>query len=352
MTVDRTIARNEYVLPVAYDGEFFLPLGRGETKNGTTEITLERLSEPLSEGERSLGGSIRIFFQKIITEKLPKVLVERIGIKNPYPILAAVKVDEDGTPHYEAKPEVVRQKVAEANKIVLYIHGIIGDTQSMVPSVREPILDDNGQLKSLNEIYDLVLAFDYENLNTPIEEIAEKLKERLEGVELKPNHGKVLHIIAHSMGGLVSRSFIEQQKRGKEIVQHLIMLGTPNEGSPWSTVQEWATIALTIGINSLSKVALPVKILGILVRAIEIIDITLDQMKPNSEFLNSLQNTADPQIPYTIIAGNTSIIEPGDQETNNRLKSLLEKLGRAAIEFPFLGQPNDIAVTVESIFLN
>jgi pimeloyl-ACP methyl ester carboxylesterase len=340
LSVEQALGENEYVLPVAYDGEFFLPLGRGKGKDGKTEISLERLPEPLAEKTRSLGGSIRIFFQKAIAEKL--------SLEFPYPILAAVEQVEEETIRYEGDVETVKQKVSAASKIVLFIHGLIGDTRSIVPSARLAKISVDGQEKSLTDIYDLVLAFDYENLNTPIETLAEKLGERLQAVGLGANHGKTLHIVAHSMGGLVSRSFIEQ-KGGNQVVQHLIMLGTPNAGSPWSTVQDWAFTALTIGLNGLSVTGFPVAALGNLLGGIEAIDLNLDQMKPGSNFLKSLQECPDPGIPYTILAGNTSLIPPTDGETANKLKTLLEKLGRGAVEFPFLGQPNDIAVMVHSI---
>jgi hypothetical protein len=210
LLVDKPLGENEYVLPIAYDGEFFIPLGRGEAKDGKTEIRLERLIDPLEEKKKSLGGSIRIFFQKIVAEKL--------GLEFPYPILAAVEYGADGTNRYEGSPEIVTQKVAQANKIVLFIHGIIGDTQSIVPCASLAKIDLDGQENSLTDIYDLVLAFDYENLNTPIGTLAEQLGERLKSVGLGANHGKTLHIVAHSMGGLVSRSFIEQ-KGGNRVVQ-------------------------------------------------------------------------------------------------------------------------------------
>ncbi|EAZ89782.1 caspase family protein [Crocosphaera chwakensis] len=340
LSVEQGLEENEYVLPVAYDGEFFIPLGRGESKNGKTEIRLERLTDPLAQRSKSLGGSIRIFFQKVIAQKL--------GLDFPYPILAAVEYEEAESIRYYADIETVKEKVKTANKIVLFIHGIIGDTQSMVPCAKDVKIAVNEQEKSLNEIYDLVLAFDYENLNTDIGILGQQLRQRLESVGLGANHGKILHIIAHSMGGLVARSFIEQHN-GNEVVQHLMMLGTPNAGSPWSTVQDWAFTALTIGLNGLSISGFPIAALGNLLGTIEAIDINLDQMKPGSDFLNSLATSADPKIPYTILAGNTSIIPPPDETTANKVQNLLEKLGRSAVNFPFLGQPNDIAVTVRSI---
>ena len=337
LSVAASLAEGEHLLPIAYDGEFFLPLGIAKPTTEGIEIELDRLPAPVSEGKKSLGGSLRIFFQKVIDEKL--------GLEFPYPILAVAEVGEDSTVGYEADPEKVKDKVAQADKILLFIHGIIGDTRSLVPSIRQAKIEE----KTLQEHYDLVLTFDYENLNTPIQKIAQQLKSRLADVGLKENHGKNLHIVAHSMGGLVSRSFIEQEG-GNRVVQHLIMLGTPNGGSPWSTVQDWATVALTVGLNGLSSVAMPVKVLGTLVAAaIEAIDINLDEMKPGSKFLTSLQDTPDPGIPYTIIAGNTSLIQPPDAETASRIQQLFQKVVRGVVEFPFFGQPNDIAVSVSSI---
>ncbi|MHC5720021.1 MAG: esterase/lipase family protein, partial [Nostoc sp.] len=141
----------------------------------------------------------------------------------------------------------IQTKVASANKILLYIHGIIGDTESILPSVLVKTTE-NGQEKTLQDKYDLVLAFDYENINTKIQENAKLLKQRLEEVGLGANHGKQLDIVASSMGGLVSRTFIEQED-GNQIVQHLVMLGTPNAGSPWPQIQDWAFTALGIGLN-------------------------------------------------------------------------------------------------------
>lgn len=338
LTVDQPLAKAERILAIAYDGEFFLPLGIGRVKDGKINIRLERLPEPISEGKRSLGGSIRIFFQKVIAE--------RLGLEFTYPLLAVTEVGDDEVVHYETDSTKVKERVAQAHKIVLYIHGIIGDTQSMVPSVQRAKLEINGQSTAISDLYDLVLCFDYENINTSIEENARLLKKRLEAIGLGANHGKVLHVVAHSMGGLVSRWFIEREG-GNQFVSHLIMLGTPNAGSPWPTVEAWATAALGIGLNSLSTVAWPVKILGSLVAAIEIIDTTLDQMQPESAFLKSLAASPDPMIPYTILAGNTSII-PAVMEAD-RLQRLMKKLLNWTIALPFFGQPNDIAVTVRSI---
>jgi hypothetical protein len=65
----KTLQPEERILAVSYNGKFFLPLGSGCNSDCQLKITLERLPEPVNEGEQSLQGSIIcIFFQKVITK--------------------------------------------------------------------------------------------------------------------------------------------------------------------------------------------------------------------------------------------------------------------------------------------
>lgn len=349
--VDTPLDDHEHVLPVGFDGEFFLPLGSARRGPDGTTITLDRLPDPLSQGQRSLTGSIKIFFQKVLSERLGSV----IGAVYQHPLLAAAYVANDGTVTSWTSPAEVAPRVAAAEHILLYIHGIIGDTRGMAASARCADCKELPLPPALIERYDLILTFDYENIHTTIEETARGLKQRLAAIGLQADHGKTLHVVAHSMGGLVARWFIEREG-GNRVVQRLVLLGTPSAGSPWPSVQGWATTALGIGLNSLATVAWPVKALGTLLGAIETIDQTLDQMMPGSDFLKSLQASADPGIPYTIIAGNTSlrreVLEPGQEQ--GRLQRLLSKLApqqllHSTTGLAFFGQPNDIAVSVQSI---
>ncbi len=341
------LADDEYVLPIAHDGEFYLPLGYGrKSKTGKTEIIIERLTEPISEGNRSVTGSVRIFFQKIVNKKL--------GLAFEYPLLAIAQLEKpaQSTVRQAVAPKVtyirevdaVKAKVAEAQNIAIYVHGIFGDTESMLPSLDSAIATLEDSSTPIGDLYDLVLAFDYENLNTTIDQNARLLKERLAAVGLRPGHGKTVHIIAHSMGGLVSRWFIEQEG-GQEIVNHLIMLGTPNNGSPWPQVQAGVTAAVSFALNGLSIVAAPLKILEGLLKRIETIDVSLDQMQPGSDFLAELAKAPDPGIPYTLIVGNTSLMTAAAETLKEKIMQRLGKL----VELPFFKQPNDIAVSVNSI---
>jgi pimeloyl-ACP methyl ester carboxylesterase len=358
LQVDRPLAEDDTVLPVAFDGEFFLPLGWATNQNGATEIVLEALPQPLVN-KRSLKGSIRIFFKKVSSRWL--------GTKYDYPFLALVKEGSNQELVYLTEPGQIRGEVQKANRIVVYVHGIIGDTRTMAQSAfaRSPVV--GAAIPLIRDQYDLVLAFDYENLNTPIEQTARDLKRRLADVGIGEGHSKELNIIAHSMGGLVSRWFIEREG-GNKIVQHLIMLGTPNGGSPWPVVEDWVKTLISIGLNHLSKVPWPPTILGTLMRFSTRIgaalmktktpvEATLAEMKPGSAFLDELRGSADPGVRYSIIAGNTSLIPQileNGQEASSRFERLLERITPQNIlhrttALAFFGTPNDIAVSVTAI---
>ena len=150
--------------------------------------------------------------------------------------------------------------------------------------------------------YDLILTFGYDSINDGIIKNASDLKTVLEQVGLLAGHGKTLDVVAHSMGGLISRYFIEQLG-GNNVINNLVMLGTPNAGSPWATVQTWATTAVAVGINLLGTVAWPIKAVASLVGLIEKIDTNLDDMQVGSEVLNKLKGSSDPGVPYVLICG-------------------------------------------------
>lgn len=82
------------------------------------------------------------------------------------------------------------------------------------------------------------------------------------------------------------------------------------------------------------------------------IRVALAQMNPTSDFIKSLAASDDPGIPYSIIAGNTSVI-PAALEQQAPEKSIIERLQqrlfKKVVELPFFGTPNDIAVKVGSI---
>ncbi|MFN7119184.1 MAG: lipase/acyltransferase domain-containing protein, partial [Saprospiraceae bacterium] len=172
---------------------------------------------------------------------------------------------------------------------------------------------------------------------------------------IKPGHNKKFTIIAHSMGGLVSRWMIEKEG-GNQFVTRLIQVGTPNMGSPWSDVYQLSTALLTKVVNGAAFLQPYLFTLNLLGKFAGKAFITLQQMDPqDSDFLKELNDGTDPKCPYTIVAGNTQLIPKAIQEVQ---KSLLQRsLARFNKQsaFNLLDQflfkvPNDIAVALDSIY--
>ncbi|MEL7427251.1 MAG: caspase family protein, partial [Bacteroidota bacterium] len=341
---------DEFVIPVALDPEtgLFYPVGIMD-EDGVVHI--EDLPAPTTSGTRSLGGSIKIFFQKTIGKYLPfvyqhpQLAIGTLVETDPEEQKAAnLKVE------YNTEFEAVKAAVRGADRIVMYIHGIIGDTTEM-PKSYQLVQDATG--KALAENYDLMLTFDYENLNTPIEETAQALKDKLITVGLGPDHGKTFHIVAHSMGGLVSRWFIEKLD-GHQIVNHLYQLGTPNQGSPYGSLYEMATPLLANAVNAASFIQpyiIPLRVVG---KFMDSMFHTLKQMNPDSDFLKQLNDGSDPGIPYSIIAGNTKLIPPAQAEAQatilQKVMARFKSRGHYdALDTLLFKEANDIAVSTESI---
>ncbi len=356
LRVAKPIATNEYVLPVAFDpqAELFLPLGRCERRADSTVLLLDRLPNPVSSG-RDVVGSIKLFFQKVIAEKL--------GLEGQTTRLAVATVTHEGRVEYDESPLSVAKQVKQARRILLCIHGFVGDTRQMVVTLYG-LLAASSPLPLLAERYDLILAFDYENINTPIEETALRLKEQLLAVGLGPGHRKTLHVVAHSMGCMVARWFIEREG-GNKIVRKAILAGPPNAGTPWAKLEDLALVGLGAALNGLAALAWPpsviptlIGVLSALVASVEKVDVTADELKPGSAFYKLLNASSNPRVPYGIIAGNTSRIRQAQVPQGSSEKALLEKLVElltsaetryAILSLAFLGQPNDYAISVASM---
>lgn len=340
-----TLEADEMVVPVGYDVEtgLFYPLGMMEPDG---RLRLDTLPETTPESSRSLGGSVKIFFLKTASRLL--------GLSYEYPQLAVAKLQEDeGQPLglrvvYEKDAAALAAAVGGARHIALFIHGIIGDT-SESPKALALARDRAG--RALAERYDLVLTFDYENLNDPIAVTARHFKEKLTQAGLRPGHDKVLHVFAHSMGGLVSRWLIERDG-GHTMVSHLFQLGTPNMGSPWASVYQLASALLTKAVNGSALLKPWLAGLRLLGKGVDKLFVTLQEMHEDSDFLQQQLNAAvpDPGIPYSIIAGNTRLIPRPESDAEDKL---LEKVLRrfhgihyVALDKLLFREPNDIAVSV------
>jgi pimeloyl-ACP methyl ester carboxylesterase len=326
LSLNHPLAEGEQILPYTHDGEFFLPLGYASSgTDGRTLIHILDLPESAvttPEDTRSLGSALKIYFRKLVYHDLLRLDEE----------IHSLRVFDAKAADYDTQA-VTADKVAGAGRILLLIHGIIGQTSAMAGCLN--LLHSEGQTPLASQ-YDLVLTFDYENLNTRIQDIAKALKAQLEKAGITPDSGKHIDILAHSMGGLVSRWFIEREG-GDAIVNKLVMVGTPNGGSPIATVKEqgysiirtWAYSNLVAILNGLTTAYVGGAVVAALMKLLDAVDNTLDQMAPDSDFIHELANSAAPQnTRYAVIAGDTSgfMIQPG--QGTARLARLLEYLGK------------------------
>ena len=327
LVLDVALADDEGVLPFVFDGQHVLLGGQpARDDQGRTHITLDHL-HALSVNRRSLGSALKLYFFK--------TYLRRSNVNR----LCWVDFGDDGNVVRHAGG--VAERVAAAKRVLLLVHGIIGDTDGMAAGVRACGLDRK---------FDLLLTYDYENLSTPIGETAKQLKADLLAAGLGPGDPQHLTLLVHSMGGLVSRWFIEREG-GQAMVDHLVMCGTPNQGSPFGKVDDARKI-LTMLTGLAANVApalLPftAPFLFVLNRSAKVTP-TLEQMDRNSVFMQALNASADPGVRYTVLAGNVDDYrEPSDP----LFAQLVAKMGRSTLfDLLFDRQPNDIAVAVESIF--
>jgi hypothetical protein len=151
------------------------------------------------------------------------------------------------------------------------------------------------------------------------------------------------------MGGLVSRWFIEQEG-GNKVVDHLVMCGTPNAGSPFGKIsgaRKISSVLTTLGINAFPVFA---PFGGALLYALnrsKMLTGCLEQMNPDSEFVKTLNASDDPGVRYTVVAGDTrEYMKQSDQLAAR----LIAKLARGFLfDKLYDAAAHDIAVSVDSI---
>lgn len=321
-----------YILPLTFDGEDILLVGESEQdESGRTLIHIDHIPEGIPDQRRSLGKALKLYFFKTY-------------LKRSVNTLCWVKYKPDGP--VQRRKDGVNDKVAAAQNILLVIHGIIGDTEGIAQGLPQAI-DANGT--GIHDKFDLVLTYDYENLSTGIEATARRLKTQLRDVGLHPQDDKRLTLLVHSMGGLVSRWFIEQEG-GDQVVDHLVMCGTPNEGSPFGKIdsaRNLTCVLTTLAMNSFPIFApFGAGLLAVLGRSRKISPM-LEQMNPQSDFIRELNAGDDPGVRYTILAGD---IRAYDEEADGLVARLTAKIGKGALfDTIYKDAGHDIAVASASI---
>jgi Caspase domain len=332
----------ESILPYGYDeaSGLYLPIGYTDAEGNIQIEQLPPPSDGLIQGDepltRSIGQSIKLYFKKVFTRK-------------PSEALCLHWRDEQGLwQEVTAAPEI-RQKLAgqQQAKIVLAIHGITGDTEWMLAGLQE--------LHAQGSAMDFILTYDYESLATPIENTAKKLFQRLTEAGFGAANSPKLTVVAHSMGGLITRHMLEIDQKGGDFIQHLIMMGTPNDGSQVAGLRDqvYGLITDALNVGGIMKIAISGLSYVLSQFGANPVE-TLGQLTPDSPVLKTLGKTSKPPIPYSLISGNISKITEEMAAGNPFLERLVEHIKGKAVypalsKFVFKDGHHDMAVTVDSM---
>ena len=196
-----------------------------------------------------------------------------------------------------------------SKRTILLTHGLEGGVASLRPM--QLAFEHSGiQVAMFDFPNDGPIAWSGEHLSKCLSELAE----RFPPIRLA--------IVAHSMGGLVTRSALETPGKAPGCVTDIFLLGTPNQGSRLSLAQPWLELVLEV-----------------LPRPHHMLDAMTDglgeaasDMQPGSRFLNAL-NARDrvPGARYHLIMGRKSFVSD-DQRTSiaKELNRLFERRSVAA----------------------
>ncbi len=332
--LNSTLDDNEYILPIVFDGTHVLLAGEaGKNDEGKTNVTIRQLPTR-DDGSRGVFNSIKFFFFKTVLQQ-----------KNVNQ-LSWFEFDENGD--IRQHKDAFTKKFAAAKNVLILVHGFLSESKSMARGLFNHL--EQSKIP-LHQQFDLVLGYDFENLNTSIPETAVDFEKQLVAAGFGKDDDKNVTILAHSMGGLIARQFIEQGV-GKDCVDSLIMCGTPNNGTPFGKMEQGRKILTLLTSMVLNPITLPITgAAGILASLMSLtvhsgmVTKAIDNLDPEGEFLRNLNASPDPGVQYITLAGDYRAIS----ESTGLFERLLNKLNvKKLSDWVFGGRSNDFAVSVES----
>ena len=350
--IPQKLGDGEYLLPIGFDGEFFLPLGKAlELPDGTTEVVLDRIPAPtVTGGTRSLTGSIRIFFQKIDQQDTRHDL--------PLPAPRRGRRRRRRVARLRTRPgEGARPRRATAKTILLFVHGIIGDTREH--GQERPAGQGRRRAAALEEPVrpgpDLRLR-EPEHAHRghrPLAQAAARGRRARGRATARRCTSRRTRWGAWSRAGSSSTREATRSSEAGDAghAQRRIALAAawstgPPRRSPW-------------GSTSSPSSPGPARSWPGSPRAIDQLKVDLTQMHAGSPVLKLLAQSPDPKVPYIMVAGNTSlppqVTTPDPAKGNTSILNRL--LGRLRAVKPleiaanqlFGGTANDVAVSLQSM---
>jgi triacylglycerol lipase len=121
-----------------------------------------------------------------------------------------------------------RDDFGQFSEVVLLLHGFF-QTRNIWEVMERRLRNNNYGVFSLNQ-GGLLWRFNTRSIEYQAQWLAEKLERICEKHKLDK-----IHIIGHSMGGLIAKKYI-QEYSGEKRVKSLITLGTPHHGTPTALI--------------------------------------------------------------------------------------------------------------------
>ncbi len=290
LDLEESCSDDEVIVAFGYHKEMdgFVPLGIS-TGNRQIEVVAMPTETPgiiadeeAGLSDKGLKSSLKMFFKKLVRKQNPNTL-------------ALVNKDLNR----ETDISKIRSAVGAAKNILMVTPGWLGDTEKIAAAVMK--------LTRIHESYEVVLAYDYENLNTPLADTAKDLHRRLlDAGVFAPGSGRRLTILASSTGGVMCRWMLEQDKNGVDFVRKLFLVAVPNLGTDLSPFRKrlFGLIGKALsGVSAIKPYLLPLSILA--KKTGKEMWVTLNQLDPKSEFLLLLNHKASlpPAIQRSSIGG-------------------------------------------------
>ncbi len=336
LDLDSPCTEDEVIVAYGYDAdaESYFPVGLSMGNNKVEVLAMPSETPGRIQGEeegfvgRDLKGSVKMFFKKLIKKQNPNALV---------------MVNKDMSRVTDL--EKIRTAVSSARQILMVTHGFLGDTNKIAVAMM--------QKTRIHESYDVLLTYDFENLNTPLQDSAKDMYQRLNAVgAFDPEKGRRLTILGSSMGGLVCRWMVEKEPNGSAFVRKLFLVATPNLGTDISVFRKrlFGLIGKALsGVAAIKPYLIPLSILG--KKAEKELWMTLNQMNPkDSAFLQELNKNSvlSPEIERSMIGG--SVKDMGLKRNNKGkfFKRLFKFVSKTFLDWAVFDGEHDLINPLKS----
>jgi pimeloyl-ACP methyl ester carboxylesterase len=238
------------------------------------------------------GCNVRVDDEALVIHLDPKKLPrDTATLRKAARVFTAIAAPEATASQRRSYGLLLPQHVDPQRPMVVLVHGLDCNRSNWFP-MADLLIGEGYQ----------VAYFTYPS-DGPLEESADLLTREMIAVR-DEFPGVLLHIVAHSMGGLVARRYVEGENYAGG-VGHLILLATPNLGSRWAAYRVALEIEEHVGLWKHEKDWSPTWMIT------DGLGEAGRDLNPTSEFLKQLNERPRREgVAYTIVAGNQHPMYP------------------------------------------